>query len=66
MRFDNLRSEIRAEQFRSFLRQPKEDVDSHAEIRRQNNGYRVRCLFNDFPLLLRVAGRSYDERFAML
>ena len=33
MRFDNLRSEIRAEQFGSFLRQPKEHVDSHAEIR---------------------------------
>ena len=66
MRFDNLRIEIRAEQFRSFLRQPKEHVDSDAEIRCQHDRYRVRCLFNGFALLLRVAGCSNDERFAML
>src|ERR1043166_2968605 len=50
LRCDNLRIEIRPEQFGSFLRQPKEHVDSHTEIRCQNNRYRVRCLFNGFAL----------------
>src|SRR5260370_24222166 len=66
MGLDNLRREIRVEQFGSLLGQPKEHVDSHAEIRCQHDRYRMRCLFNSFALLLRVAGRSNDERFAML
>src|SRR5436309_742942 len=63
MDFDNLSIEIRAKQLGSFLRQPKKHIYSNAEIRCKNDRYRLRCRFNPFALLLRVACRSNDQRF---
>ena len=66
MCFDNLRTEVRAEQLGSLSRQPKEHVDSHAEIGCQNDRYRTSCIIDNMSLLLGVASRPYDEGFTML
>ena len=66
MRFDNLTTKIRSEQFGSFSRQPEKHINSHAEIRCENHRHRVCCFFNNGPLFLRMTSRSDDERLTVV
>src|SRR5713101_8424508 len=66
MRFDNRDVKIAAEPPGSFARQPEKHVDSDAEIRRKHDWQRLRARFNYSALLLRMTGRSNNQRLAML
>ena len=66
MRFDNLSTEVWAEEFGSFARQPEKHIHSDTEIRCEHDRHRASGFFNYRALLLRMTRRSDDERFAVV
>ena len=66
MHLDNLHIEIRANNLRSFSREPEQCVYSNAKIRGKKNWHRLRRGFDQFDLFLCVTGRAKNERLFVL
>src|SRR5205085_4081685 len=64
MRLHDFKIKIFSEKFGRFPGQPEKRVYAHAEIRRQNNRQRFRCVFKQRALCVRMPGRAAHQWFA--